>query len=184
MLSPILIVLADGFDPLDVNQGGALLWTWIIFLVTLPLAWKVVLGPVSRALLERDDRAQRAIEDSERASREAERSRAAVEVKLGEAQASAARLLSEARERAEVREREIVEDAKREGEALRARARADIETAKDQALQAIRDEVVEISLSAAGRVLERTVDSADDRRLVKELVSGAGASRARRGAGA
>jgi F-type H+-transporting ATPase subunit b len=179
MISPILTLIAssDGFDPLDVNQGGNMLWTWIIFLVTLPFAWKVVLGPVARALEERDDRARRAIEESERASREAERSRAEVEVKLGEAQASAARLLSEARERAEVREREIVEDAKREGEALRERARADIETAKQQALQAIRDEVVELSLSAAGRVLERTVDSADDRRLVTELVSSAGATR-------
>lgn len=187
MLSPILTLLAEGgkgFDPLDVNQGGNMLWTWIIFLVTLPFAWKVVLGPVTRALEERDDRVQRAIVDAENASRDAERSRAEVEVKLGEAQASAAHLLSEARERAEVREREIVEEAKREGETLRERARADIETAKDQALQAIRDEVVDISLSAAGKVLERTVDSADDRRLVTELVSSAGVGRPSGGAGA
>lgn len=180
MLTPTLLFLAsggEGFDPLDVNQGGNMLWTWIIFLVTLPFAWKVVLGPTTRALGERDDRAARAIEDAERASREAERTRSEVEVKLGEAQANAARMMSEARERAEVRERELLEEAKREGEALRERARTDIEAAKAQALQAIRDEVVELSLSAAGKVIQRTVDSADDRRLVNELVAASGSSR-------
>jgi F-type H+-transporting ATPase subunit b len=177
MLGTILLLAEEkGFNPLDPSQGGNMLWTWIIFLVVLPFAWKVVLGPVTRALEERDDRAARAIEQAERASQDAERARAEVEVKLGEAQASAARLLSDARERAEEREREIIGEAKRAAEALRDRARADIESARDQALQAIRDEVVELSLSAAGKVLERTVDTADDRRLAAGLVSAAASS--------
>ncbi len=79
--------------------------------------------------------------------------------------------MSEARERAEVREREMIEAAKKDAEALIERARADINTAKEQALGAIRDEVVEISLNAAGQVLGRTVDSEDDRRLVADLVA-------------
>lgn len=170
-MTTLALLDGGGFNPLNASDLGIALWTWIIFLVTLPFAWKVVMGPIVRGLETRDQRAVDAIAQAEKASREAERARAEVEVKLGEAQAGAARLLAEARERAEAREQELLDEAKRAADALRERARADIETAKDQALEAIRDEVVELSLAAAGQVLKRKVDSADDRRLVGELVS-------------
>ena len=41
----------------------------------------------------------------------------------------------------------------------------------DRFTDPIRGEVVELSLSAAGKVLERQVAGADDRRIVEELVS-------------
>jgi F-type H+-transporting ATPase subunit b len=173
MMNLLVLALTEGggYNPLDPGGLGGTLWTWIIFLVSLPFIWIVVMGPITRALSARDEQALEAIESAKRASQDAEKARAEVEVKLGEAQAGAAKLLSEARERAEKREHEMIELAKKEAEGLRARAAADIETAKEQALTAIRDEVVELSLSAAGQVLKRRVDSEDDRRLVTDLVN-------------
>jgi F-type H+-transporting ATPase subunit b len=171
---PIATLAAAGegaFNPLDQEAGGNFLWTWIIFLLALPVIWKLVMGPITRALEERDDRVNTTISAAERASQEAERARAEVEVRLGEAQTGAAKLLSEARERGEEREREILETARREAEALLTRARTEINAAREQALMAIRDEVVDLSMQAAGRVLERQVDSADDRRLVESYVA-------------
>lgn len=174
MLNLFTLALLEGgqvYNPLDAGGFGGTLWTWIIFLIALPFIWKVVMGPVTTALAQRDEQAFSAIEAAERASSEAEKVRAEVEVKLGEAQAGAAKMLSEARERAEKREHEIIELAKKEAEALRERAKADIEAAKDQAITAIREEVVDISLAAAGQILKRRVDAEDDRRLAAELVS-------------
>jgi F0F1-type ATP synthase membrane subunit b/b' len=51
-------------------------------------------------------------------------------------------------------------------------ARNAIQTEQEKALSTIRAEVVEISLHAASKVLGRTVAGEDDRRLVRELVSG------------
>lgn len=172
-LAILSLATSGGFNPLDPSGGGLALWTWIIFLVALPPIWKVVMGPIARALEERDERAARAIESAERASREAEKARAEVEVKLGEAQAQAAKLLAQARERAEDREREMIDQAHREAQAMIERARADIEAEREKALLAIRDEVVDLSLEAASRVLAKRVDSTEDRRLVEELVSSA-----------
>ena len=107
------------------------------------------------------------------ASEQAEKARAEVEVRLGEAQADAAKLLAEARERAEVRERDIVNNAKQEADAMIEAARATITAEKEKALTAIRDEVVDLSLSAASKVVSRSVGSEDDRRLVEELVTAA-----------
>ena len=159
-----------GFNPLDMEAGGNALWTWLIFLCSLPLAWKVVLGPITRALEERDERATEAIDAAEKASQEAQEARAEVEIKLGEAQASAAELMSQARERAEGREREIIDTARKEAEAMIERARTDIDAEKEKALLAIRDEVVDLALGAAGQVLGRKVDSDDDRRMAADVV--------------
>jgi F-type H+-transporting ATPase subunit b len=173
----ILSLIAEGghggFDPFTLSGGSGFAWTLLIFVAALVPAWKVVFGPVVRALEERDDRAARAIEQAETASAEAEAARAEVEVRLGEARSEAAKLLAAARDRAEEREREIVEAAKGEASSLLDSARDAIRTEQDKALSAIRSEVVELTLGAAEQVLKRKVDDEDTRRLVGELVTAA-----------
>lgn len=170
----LLVPLASeggGFNPLDLGGAGGVLWTWIIFALAIVPIWKVVMGPIVRALSARDEQANRAIEDAKRASAEAEAARAEVEVKLGEARSESAKLLAQARERAEEREREIVEAAKQEAASLLESARDAIRAEQDKALSTIRAEVVELTLDAAQRVIGRSVDSEDNRRLVQGLVS-------------
>jgi F-type H+-transporting ATPase subunit b len=181
---PAALVLAaaeGGFNPLDVADGGGFLWTMIIFLVAAPLIWTVVMGPVTRALEERDGKAARAIAEAQKATSDAERARAEVEVALGEARASAARLIADARERAKVREGELIDAAKGEAAALVEGARRTIQAEQQKAIAAIREEVVDLALAGAGKVLGRNVGGEDDRRLVADLVgqvkAGGGTSR-------
>jgi len=159
-----------GFNPFDPSGMGGILWTWVIFLAALLPIWKFVMGPITRALTERDDLARKAIADAKAASEEAEKARAEVEVSLGEARAEAAQFLAEARERAGVREREIVDEAQARAHEMVESARRTIQAEQAKALAAIRDEVVEISMAGASKVLSRNVGSEDDRRLVGELV--------------
>ena len=160
-----------GFNPLEMSWPANMVWTLVIFVVSLPFIWKIVMGPVTRALIQRDHESSEAVKLAEKASEEAEKARAEVEVKLGEAQAEAAQVMAQARERAEVREREIVEAAKAEAQAMVDTARKNIQAEQDRAIATIRNEVVDLSLNAASQVLSRRVDSEDDRRLVGELVS-------------
>lgn len=171
----IAVVAAEGggFNPLDPAGAGITVWTWIIFLVALPFIWKVVMGPVTRALTARDEQASRAIVEAQEASRQAQEAQASVERRLAEAQREAQATIDAARARAEAREREILAAAEEKSTALLARARQEIQAEEDKAVAAIRKQVVELSLSAAGQVLRRKVDAADDRRLVEELVASA-----------
>lgn len=162
-----------GFNPLDIHGAGITVWTWIIFLVACPLIWKVVMGPVSRALNARDEAAAQAVSAAEEARRGAEKARAEVEARLGDAHKEAARLVDAARARAEVREKELIESAKAESVSLLDRARAEIRAEQDKAIAQIRKQVVDVSLAAAGQVLKRKVDASDDRRLVEALVASA-----------
>ncbi len=52
--NPMLLFLTNlteasegGFNPLELTQLGNALWTWVIFLLALPIIWKVVMGPIT-----------------------------------------------------------------------------------------------------------------------------------------
>ncbi len=177
MFLPIALLSSEGagFNPIDFSGLSGLLWTVIIFVGALAPIWIMVMGPISRALLARDEEASRAIAIAEKASSEAEAARAEVEVRLGEARSEAAKLVSAAKGRAEEREREIVEAAKTEAANMLDTAREAIRAEQDKAVSAIRQEVVDLTFTAAEQVLGRSVDETDNRRIVGELVSSTGA---------
>ena len=168
-----------GFNPLDFTQLGVMLWTLIIFGAALFPIWKIVMGPIARGLLDRDRKAESAIAAAEEARRDTEKARAEVEARLAEARAEAARTLEAARARAEVREREMTAEATKASEQLLERARAEIRSEQDKAVAQIRAQVVDLSLHAAGKVLERRIDSSDDRKLVESLLASAGTGAAK-----
>lgn len=175
---PILLAAeGGGFNPLALEGAGGTFWTLVIFAIALLPIWKLVMGPVTRALEARDEAAAAGLAAAQKASDEARHARAAVESKLREAQVEAAKLLDAARGRAEVVERDLKDAAAREAQAILTRAKAEIQAEQAKAMGAIRAQVVEVTLNAASQVLKRRVDSADDRRLVEELVAGAAKER-------
>jgi len=174
---PLLSQGEGGFNPIDPATGGNFFWTLLIFAVSVPLIAKLVMGPLTRALEERDARAAEAIVAAEKASADVQRMKSELERSLSEAQVSAAQLLAEARERAESRGREIVELSKQEAAQLLENARKTIRAEQDKAIAAIRGEVVELSLRAASSVLGRNVGSEDDRRFAAQVVAGEKARR-------
>jgi len=72
----VLLTSAEGgggFNPLGMSAPANAFWTWVIFLACLPFIWKIVMGPVTKALVERDAEASEAVKLAEKASGDAER---------------------------------------------------------------------------------------------------------------
>lgn len=159
-----------GLSPFDPTGFGGLLWTWLIFLFGLPLMWKVVMGPITKALEERDEQAARAITEAEKAREETARAKAEVTAKVAETRAESARLIAEARERASAVEKQIVDEANAKAAQAALAAQAAIAAERDKAIAAIRDEVVELSIHGARAVIGRNVGGDDDRRMVSDMV--------------
>ncbi len=164
-----------GFNPLDPHQWGTAFWTWVIFLAALPLMIKFVFGPIARALDSLDQKVQKDAREAERAREEAEKARAEIQKKLEEWKAREEAMLAEARAKADALARELQEKAKAEAERRLERARAAIEQEKRKALSEIRAEVVDLTIRAAGKVLERDVDDQVHRSFVEGLVGDTGA---------
>src|SRR5688572_1394146 len=150
---------------------GLMIWTLVVFGLTMLLLWKVAFPRIGEAL----DRRQRAIEDSidtaERTRREAEQLLAEYRERLTEARHQADEIVARARKAGEQQEADAVVKAKERREELLAQARRDIETETRRAIQEIRAEVADLTVMATEKVTRKTLTSADQRRLVEEALS-------------
>lgn len=165
-----LLVAASSEGGLDPFSGdSSIYWTILIFALSLPLMWKVVFGPISKALIDREAQAREAASAAEAAREETLRLKESVQADLDQARKEAAQRVAEAKARAEAREKEILAAAKDEAERERARTREEIERAKNSALQELRAAAVALSVDMAERVISREFTDRDQQRLVQEL---------------
>lgn len=158
------------FNPLNPDQGGALFWTWIIFLLALVPMWKVVFGPIFRALKERDLAAAEAAKQAEAARDAAEKAQATIEAEREKAKSEVAQLLQQARERAESLKQEEASRGRLEAERMVAQARHVIDQEKAKALSEIRGEVVELSAQLAEKALGKAVSDDQQKRVLAQAI--------------
>ncbi len=154
---------------------GATIWTIIAFVVALPLMWKFVYGPITTALEERDKKAEDAIVAAATAQKKAEEQMAQARQELQAAQANAKRMVEEAMARAERQAAEALRIADEKSKAELQKARDTIAAEKRQALLEIRQEVVNLTIAATGKLLQKQVDDAQNRQLVQQFVAASGA---------
>lgn len=166
---------ADGPGIFDLNLGVSF-WTVVIFLVLLWLLKRYAFPPILGYAQAREERIQeildRAARDREEAGRLMEEQRAA----LTEARQAAEEIVADGKRAGERVRQEVMDRAREEQEELLERARREIEREREQALEAIRREAVELSIAAAGKLVERRLDQEEDRRLVKDFIERAAAS--------
>ena len=165
-----------GFDPLVISFGQYF-WTWVIFLVSLPLMWKNVFKPICQALETRDRKAEDAITSAVEAQKAAEAARNEIEQRLEETRVETQTQLKDARERAEKQANDLLAKARAEAEADRSRAVAEIDAERRRAVAEIRDLAVDVSLDAAGKLMKREMKGDDQKAFVSDFISNADASR-------
>jgi F-type H+-transporting ATPase subunit b len=150
---------------------GLMVWTLVLFTLSLIVLWKVAFPRISEAL----DRRQHAIEESidmaEQTRREADALLAEYRERLAEARKQAEEIVHRARNAAEVHEREATEQAKARREQLMEQTRREIEAETRRAIDEIRGEVADLTVMATEKVTRKTLTTEDQRRLLEEAIS-------------
>jgi len=185
---PLLLVTATPLyaqeaGPLDVNVG-LMIWTVIIFVIVLVVlgkfAWPHILGAVeAREQHIRDLIASSEADRAATAAALAEQQRL-----LDETRARVQEALTEARGTGERMREEMMASARREHEELMTRARRDIESERQNAVDSVRREAVDLAIAAAEKLVRRSMDTEDNRRLVLEYLAQVQVQRAPAAAGA
>ena len=170
LASSAAVLAASSGKFLITPSGGLMIWTLVVFGVSMLLLGKFAF-PLIRDNL---DRRQKAIEDSidtaERTRQEADQLLAEYRERLKEAREQAEEIVSRARRTAEDQEREAVEKARERGEQMLEQTKRDIETETRRAISEIRAEVANLTVLAAERVTRKTLTEDDQRRLVEEAL--------------
>jgi F-type H+-transporting ATPase subunit b len=150
---------------------GLMIWTLLVFVISMYVLSKLAFPRIAAAL----DKRQRAIEESidvaERTRTEADRLLEEYRERLTEARQQADEIVARARKTAENNESEAIADAKRKREEMMAQTRRDIEQETRRAIQAIRAEVANLTVLATEKVTRKTLTDDDQKRLVEEALS-------------
>ena len=149
-------------------------WTALVTLLnTLTIyfvAKKFLFKPVMKMIADR----QKEIDDMYDAAGTAKASATALESEYRQKLAAAAetgeKLVREATVRGRNREEEILRQAAEEAVAIRAKAQADIAREKQKAVNEAKDEISDLAMAIAGKVVGRVLDDADRKALVDHFI--------------
>ena len=153
---------------------GVNFWTALFVLLnTLTIyfvAKKFLFGPVMKIIQDR----QKEIDDMYEAAGTAKDNAAALETeykeKLSVAAETSERMVKQAVARGQSREEEIIRQANLEANAIREKAAADIAQEKKKAINDAKDEISEMAMAIAGKVVGRALDAADQASLLDHFI--------------
>jgi F-type H+-transporting ATPase subunit b len=157
----------------EVNE---IIWGSLAFAVLFVAMWKFGVPAVRNMEQAREERIRNDLESAERARAEAEAEKARYEGQLADARNEAGRIIDEARQSAETVRRDLIARAEQEANEIRERAQADIANQRVQAMAQLRDEVAQLSIDLAGRIVERNLDNDTNRQLVESFIEQAARS--------
>ena len=153
-------------------HGGLLAWTVLTFVLLLVVLKKVAWGPILDALDARENEIKEALNAAEKAREEAERVSSDYEDSIRKAQAEAQQIISDAKTAGEKVKLDLETVANKKGDEIIEKAKAQIDTERVRVISEIKTVAIEISLSAAAKVIEKNLDSDDNRKLVNEALEG------------
>jgi F-type H+-transporting ATPase subunit b len=170
MLATVATVIASSGGFLIEPGIGLMVWTLLVFGATMFLLSKLAFPRISEALGKRQKAIEDSIDTAERTRKEADELLSEYRERLKEARAQADEIVQRARQAADTHEQE----AKNKGQELideaSKKAERDIEAATDRALSDIRRQVADLTIMATEKVTRKTLNDADQRRLVEEAL--------------
>ena len=147
-----------------------LLTQLVSFLVLFGALYLVLYKPMTRMLDSRSLRIRESLESADRARQEAASSAEQVEQELAQARIQGQALIAEARTAAsQFRQQEDVR-TRGEMEAMLERARTEIERERDAAIEQVRRQFADLAITAAERVVERSLDKDTHAQLIDKVL--------------
>ena len=150
---------------------GLMIWTLVLFLVTMWVLSKVAFPKIQEALDKRAATIAESIDAAERQRKESDELLSEYRARLAEAREQADDIMARARKAAETAEAEATVAGKEKREELVEAAKRDIEAETRRSLDQIRQEVADLTVLATERVTRKSLTDEDQKRLVEEALS-------------
>jgi F-type H+-transporting ATPase subunit b len=161
----------EGGGSFLVSPGlGLMIWTLILFLITMWVLNKVAFPRIAEALDKRANAIRESIEAAERQREEADKLLEEYRHRLTEAREQADDIVARARKAAETAKAEATAEGKDKREELVAAARRDIEAETRRSLERIRKEVADLTVLATEKLTRKTLTDDDHRQLVEDAL--------------
>lgn len=156
-------------SPFAGNVGNAV-WTLGIFLIVVIVLGKFAWGPVLSLLQDREQFIHKSLSDAKHDRDEAEQRLKDYAAKLQSAQVEAVAIIEEAKRDAERLREDLKQRARTEADNMVRNAEKQIEMQTTRAMAQIRQEAVDLSVTIASKILQRTISKEDNEKLIADAL--------------
>ncbi|HVE13244.1 MAG TPA: F0F1 ATP synthase subunit B [Elusimicrobiota bacterium] len=157
-------------DTLLNPESGLIIWTIISFLVLVGILKAFAWGPLLHAIEAREEGMRREREAAEKARQEAERIQKELADQFAAIDAKGKELLSQAGKEGEALRAKIRAVAEEEAQAISEKTRAQLEEEKRRLIAELRKEVAGLSVLAAERLIHKSIDAGVKKSVMDEFL--------------
>jgi F-type H+-transporting ATPase subunit b len=157
-------------NPLLQASPGLMIWTFVMFFITLYILKRYVFGPLSATIEKRRAGIEQSIQEAESSRDEAVRLLDEYKMQLATARKEADELRDRGRRDGERERASIVTAAEGQRERILSDTQQQVDAQSRQALVSVRDDVAGLALAAAEKVTRKSLTDEDHRRLVEDAL--------------
>ena len=142
--------------------------------IQMYLIKRFLFKPINNMLQKRKELADAEIQEAVKAKEEALAMKNEYEHSISEAREKAGEIVASAQKTASLQSEEILRDAARQANAMKAKAESDIAQEKRKAVNEIKNEIGDLAVEIAGKVIEREINEEDHTKLIDEFIANVG----------
>ncbi len=157
-------------DNLGINPGFLLI-QGIAFIVLYTVMTRFIYNPLVNVLSERRNRIAKGLEDAAAAARARESAEAEADKILAQARSEAQKVIDEARSRGEDVAATIEQDARQVAAKIQYDAQTEAVATRNQELGNLREQVLNISVAVASRILDESISKTKQKSLVNGFIA-------------
>lgn len=155
-------------------EWGTVIVTVITFAILLAILKKFAWGPLKEVMDKRERDINRDIDEAEEAKLNAQKLEEENKKTLKQTQDEVQRILEDARVQARKQHEEIIHEANIRANGMIETAQSEINSEKERALADINNQVSELSVLIASKVLQKEISEQDQKELVDKYLKEAG----------
>ena len=152
-------------------EPGLMIWTVISFLILLVLLRKFAYKPLVGMMQKREDTIRESIDEAKQTREEARKLKDEYKQLIAEARGEAKKIIDEGKALGEKARKEMINKATEESGQIVKRSQEQITFEKERALSELREQIADLSIAAASKVIERSLSKEDHVKFLEEYVS-------------
>jgi len=158
-----------GLANLGINMP-TLLAQIINFVILFGLLYLVAYKPLMRMFDERSKRVRESMEQTEDIKQQAAHAEEETKKQIEAASKQGQEIITRAVKTGEEAGQEALQEARREAESLIVRVRAEIQRERDEVIDELHREFADLTIMAAGKVIDRSLDKEAHRQLIDDVL--------------
>jgi F-type H+-transporting ATPase subunit b len=151
---------------------GDMLFYLISFIILALLVWHFAWKPVTDMMKKRADKIADDIDSASKDRKEAAKLAAQRQTELQGSKKEATQIVDDARKNGQKLHDQIIDEANQNAQSIQEQAQRDAEQARQDALNSAKDDVANLSLEIAAKLINKQLNADDQQQLIDSYIEG------------